>query len=255
MIVLLLKLMLAHLIGDFFLQPQKWVKDKEIKKLKSVWLYVHVVVHVVLLFLIVCNFNDALLIISVGIIHFVIDALKLIFQTNKNRRLLFFVDQLLHVVSIIAVVILFYRDDFQFKLAVSPQLLLLIICIGFLTMPTAIVMKTVFSKWNISKLTKANESLKDAGKYIGVLERLLVFVFIVFGQWEAVGFLIAAKSVFRFGDLTASKERKLTEYILIGTLISFGIAIVVSLMYLKLMCKRLILLKFNFFSELIPIVI
>ncbi|EPR73592.1 hypothetical protein ADIWIN_1622 [Winogradskyella psychrotolerans RS-3] len=95
-------------------------------------------------------------------------------------------------------------------------------------------MKTIFSKWNISKLTKDNESLKDAGNYIGVLERLLVFVFVVLGHWEAVGFLITAKSVFRFGDLTASKERKLTEYILIGTLISFGIAIITSLLYLTL---------------------
>ena len=95
-------------------------------------------------------------------------------------------------------------------------------------------MKTIFTKWNISKLTKDNESLKDAGKYIGILERLLVFIFIVVGHWEAVGFLITAKSVFRFGDLTASKERKLTEYILIGTLISFGIAIVISLLFLNL---------------------
>ena len=95
-------------------------------------------------------------------------------------------------------------------------------------------MKTIFSKWNISKLTKNNESLKDAGKYIGILERLLVFIFIVVGHWEAVGFLITAKSVFRFGDLTSTKERKLTEYILIGTLISFGIAIIISLLYLYL---------------------
>ena len=95
-------------------------------------------------------------------------------------------------------------------------------------------MKIIFSKWNITKLTKNNESLKDAGKYIGVLERLLVFIFILAGHWEAVGFLITAKSVFRFGDLTASKERKLTEYILIGTLISFGIAVTVSLIYLNL---------------------
>ena len=96
-------------------------------------------------------------------------------------------------------------------------------------------MKTIFSKWNISKLTKDNESLKDAGKYIGILERLLVFIFIIVGQWGAVGFLITAKSVFRFGDLTASKERQLTEYILIGTLISFGIAILTSLIYINLL--------------------
>jgi hypothetical protein len=44
-----------------------------------------------------------------------------------------------------------------------------------------------------------------------------------------VGFLIAAKSVFRFGDLKESKDRKLTEYILVGTLVSFGLAIFTAL--------------------------
>jgi hypothetical protein len=41
--------------------------------------------------------------------------------------------------------------------------------------------------------------------------------------------LIAAKSVFRFGDLKESKDRKLTEYILIGTLLSFAMAIITAL--------------------------
>ena len=92
-------------------------------------------------------------------------------------------------------------------------------------------MKTIFLKWNINKLIESNESLKDAGKYIGILERILVFVFIITDHWEAVCFLITAKSVFRFGDLKESKNRKLTEYILIGTLISFGIAILTGLLY------------------------
>ncbi|WP_316929641.1 hypothetical protein [Winogradskyella psychrotolerans] len=138
------------------------------------------------------------------------------------------------MISILGLTALLYIDDFDFTLILDSHLLLLIICVAFLTKPTSILMKTIFSKWNISKLTKDNESLKDAGNYIGVLERLLVFVFVVLGHWEAVGFLITAKSVFRFGDLTASKERKLTEYILIGTLISFGIAIITSLLYLTL---------------------
>ncbi|MDX1471964.1 MAG: DUF3307 domain-containing protein, partial [Flavobacteriaceae bacterium] len=69
----------------------------------------------------------------------------------------------------------------------------------------------------------------DAGKYIGILERLFVFTFILLGHWEAVGFLLTAKSVFRFGDLKDSRHRKLTEYVLIGTLLSFGIATLTAL--------------------------
>lgn len=234
MMVLILKLILAHLIGDFFLQPQKWVKDKEKKKLKSVWLYVHVAIHIALMFLIIWDLSHAILILSIGVLHLIIDGLKLILQRKKTKRLYFFIDQLLHFITIVLLVHLFFKGDYEFTLALNAHLLLLIICIAFLTTPTSIIMKIIFSKWNISKLTKDNASLKDAGKYIGILERLLVFIFIVAGHWEAVGFLITAKSVFRFGDLTASKERKLTEYILIGTLISFGIAIIMSLIYLNL---------------------
>jgi hypothetical protein len=49
-------------------------------------------------------------------------------------------------------------------------------------------------------------------------------------QLGAIGFLIAAKSVFRFGDLRAETDRKRTEYILIGTLISFTLTIAVGLL-------------------------
>jgi hypothetical protein len=234
MILLVLKLILAHLVGDFFLQPQNWVKHKEKKKLKSIWLYVHIATHIALMFLIVWDLSYSILIISIGGLHLIIDAIKIQFQKKKTKRLFFFVDQLLHLLTIVILSKLLFNGDFKFSITISNQLLLLIVCASFLTKPTSIIMKTIFTKWDISKLTKDKESLEDAGKYIGILERLLVFIFIVVGHWEAVGFLITAKSVFRFGDLTSTKERKLTEYILIGTLISFGIAILVSLLYLNL---------------------
>ncbi len=73
------------------------------------------------------------------------------------------------------------------------------------------------------------DSLENAGKYIGILERLFVYLFIISNHWEAIGFLLAAKSVFRFGDIKESRQRKMTEYILIGTLLSFGLAILVGM--------------------------
>ena len=232
--LIILKLILAHILGDFFLQPQKWVKDKEKKKLKSKWLYIHIGIHIALMFLLVWDFSYWLLILLIGTSHFIIDALKLLLQKKKTKRFYFFADQIFHVIAIFLITVAMFYDDIAPSLSISTSLLLLIICLVFLTKPTSIIMKTIFTKWNISKYTEDNESLKDAGKYIGVLERLLVFTFIIVGHWEAVGFLITAKSVFRFGDLTSTKERKLTEYILIGTLISFGIAIIVSLLFLNL---------------------
>ena len=72
--------------------------------------------------------------------------------------------------------------------------------------------------------------MQNAGNYIGILERLFIFSFIITGHFEAIGFLLAAKSIFRFGDLKEAKDRKLTEYVLIGTLLSFGIALLVGLL-------------------------
>ena len=49
---LFLKLLLAHILGDFVFQSEKWVKDKEEKKIKSSKLYLHIIIHAfILLFL------------------------------------------------------------------------------------------------------------------------------------------------------------------------------------------------------------
>ena len=53
--------------------------------------------------------------------------------------------------------------------------------------------------------------------------------FILLGSYEAIGFLMAAKSIFRFGELKDKNEIKRTEYVLLGTLMSFTIAVVVAL--------------------------
>lgn len=229
--MLLIKLLLAHLLGDFFLQPQKWVKEKEKKKLKSGKLYLHVLIHIVMTALLLWDWKLWPIIIVIGVSHFIIDATKLLIQKKKTKRSLFFIDQLLHIIVILICYFIFSEYNFDLTYLFTEETTLLITCLLFLTIPVSIIMKTIFLKWNISELTKNSKSLQDAGKYIGILERLLVFVFIISNHWEAVGFLITAKSVFRFGDLKESKDRQLTEYILIGTLISFGIAIITGVIY------------------------
>jgi hypothetical protein len=61
----------------------------------------------------------------------------------------------------------------------------------------------------------------DGGRIIGQLERAMIYLFVLVGQPAAIGFLIAAKSVFRFGELSDRANRMEAEYILIGTLYSF----------------------------------
>jgi len=108
---------------------------------------------------------------------------------------------------------------------------LLLLAFLLLTKVSSIIIKQFITQWQPENKNENDASLAKAGRYIGILERLFVFVFVVTNHWEAIGFLIAAKSVFRFGDLTSSKDRKLTEYILIGTLLSFGLAILIGILY------------------------
>ena len=56
---------------------------------------------------------------------------------------------------------------------------------------------------------------------------MLILFFVFNNRYEAIGFLIAAKSFIRFSG-AEPRTRALTEYILIGTFISFGIAVLVG---------------------------
>ncbi len=233
--ILFLKLFLAHLIGDFLLQSGKSVKSKEDKKLKSPALYYHILFHGIVTTLLLWDTQYWAGILFIIVTHFIIDASKLTFQSSKNGRALFFLDQTLHLLVLGLVWIYYEGSGFSLAWLQSTWFLLTIISLYFLTQPTSIIIKVLISSWSPQTEEGANESLENAGKYIGILERLFVFVFVVTGNWDAIGFLIAAKSVFRFGDLKESKDRKLTEYILIGTLISFGIAILVGYIYTLLL--------------------
>jgi len=71
------------------------------------------------------------------------------------------------------------------------------------------------------------QGLLNGGRLIGWLERFLFFSFLLAGQYAAVGFVLAAKGVARYGEIKEAKNQKVAEYVLIGTMISLGWTIVV----------------------------
>lgn len=229
-----LKILLAHILGDFVFQSEKWVKDKEKRKVKSKHLYFHVAIHFLLL-LVVLQFQIEkywLGFIVIIVSHYLIDLTKLYFQHTKTKRRWFFIDQLAHLIVLIFIVNLYNPFTITVDDFFNEKTLFLLIAISILTQVSSIVIKLIIAQWNPENKEDNDDSLTKAGRYIGVLERLFVFAFVITNHWEAIGFLLAAKSVFRFGDLKKSKERKLTEYILIGTLLSFGFAILTGILYL-----------------------
>ncbi len=240
MINLIIKLLIAHILGDFVFQTDTSVKHKQKYKWKSKYFYWHGFIHFLLLVVFLgfdfSSWNFWLTIIVITISHLLIDAWKLQFYNEKNAQRLFFIDQFLHLLVISGVVYWWFPYEIDTEILFSTQSLLLMTALLFCTFVSSVIIKICISKWekelkNEQNAEEGGESLMDAGKYIGIIERLLVFAFVVLNQWSAIGFLVTAKSVFRFGDLSKGKNRKLTEYILIGTLMSFGLAILTGLLF------------------------
>ena len=221
--MLFVKLLLAHLLGDFLLQPTAWVKDKEQRLYKSKYLYLHIFLHGILALIIVGEISFWKWAIFIAIAHGIIDFFKLYFQNNHTKRIWFIVDQVLHL-GILAAFAFFYHHHKIVYYGFDNRFWILATGVLLLTKPTSITIKNSISIWTPENKNESDDSLQNAGNYIGILERLFVFCFIITGHFEAIGFLLAAKSIFRFGDLKEAKDRKLTEYVLIGTLLSFGIA-------------------------------
>lgn len=223
---LLLKLILAHLIGDFLLQPPSWVASKAQRKAASLWLYVHIALHA-LLVLAFCWNEPHVLYYTLGVlvIHLVIDLLKLYLQKPRTKTFWFFLDQMLHIISLVLLWYFIAHPQLPSSLNIPEHWWAYAIGFVFITTPASILIQQIMKRWAPYTEEQESESLKNAGAFIGILERFFVLAFVLAGHWEAIGFLLATKSIFRFGDLKEAKDRKLTEYILIGTLLSFGFAI------------------------------
>lgn len=231
--ILFTKLFLAHLIGDFLLQPNTWVLHKEEKKAASKYLYFHVLIHAVVTLLLLWDFSYWKIALIILVSHYLIDLIKLyITPLFKNKNIPFFIDQVLHIIVLYCCA---YFDNLWMHTTELFTLLdwNLVTAIIFVSFPAAIIMGKLLEPMS-AQLDMDHESLPNAGKYIGIIERLFVLLFIILDHWEAIGLLITAKSVFRFNDLKESNSRKLTEYILIGTLISFGLAIITGVIYIYL---------------------
>ena len=83
--IIFVKLLLAHLLGDFLLQPTSWVLDKENKKHKSIYLYTHTIIHFFLAWILIGNTDFVWCAVALAITHGGIDLMKLHFQKKQNK--------------------------------------------------------------------------------------------------------------------------------------------------------------------------
>ena len=79
----------------------------------------------------------------------------------------------------------------------------------------------------------ADEQGKEvaAGKYIGILERILILTLTVTGNISAISVVFAAKSIARFSELS---NKQFAEYYLVGTLLSFLLALAGGMAFVQI---------------------
>jgi len=227
--LLVAQLFTMHVLCDFVLQPNIWVRSRNENHFRSPYLYLHAFVHLAgaMIFLATKAWWLALII---GLGHLFFDGLKS--YLKRNDLIAFIVDQLLHLLLIVWGVAVVYQvniinllsEQFQsesFWWYIFGYLLVTALFPTFISFAT--------QQWR-KDIPSEREVLYKAGRWIGIIERVLVLSFVLIHQFGAIGFLLAAKSVFRFGDLRESRDKGHTEYVLIGTLLSFGLTIITGLL-------------------------
>jgi hypothetical protein len=97
----------------------------------------------------------------------------------------------------------------------------------FVTTPAGILIGQLTHQWS-RKIDDADNSLAHAGKWIGIAERIIVLILVLQNQYSAIGLLVAAKGIIRFSE--KDRQEIKTEYLVIGTLLSIGMAIVTGIL-------------------------
>ena len=162
--------------------------------------------------------------------HFVIDGPIRRFAKRRgvNELLRFVFDQSLHVA--VLVVLLFFsgvaaKTALQgYEMRVMLAWASVILCCG---KPAAIAISTVLCCARLHSGDEGSSVGPKSGRWIGILERMLVLALSMLGEYSAIAFVFTAKSIARFKEI--EQNRDFAEVYLLGTLASVTIALFAAL--------------------------
>lgn len=220
MMELLIKLVVAHILGDFAFQ-NKTISEKKLTE----WRYL--ALHILIVF-------SAFLICTIG--HhswsligamFTIAFLHVVDRCKRGRDSLtwFIIDQAFHLISIAIIPAFFGIWDISLIFGmVSGFYSNALIWIYILGYSTGIFGGKVLIDKFMNSIEKDNTKFSPLGDKIGIIERLIVITFALHNQYTAIGIVFAIKGVAR--KVYAEENG---ELYFLGTGLSFFIAILSAL--------------------------
>ena len=224
----LVKLIFSHLLTDFVLQPTTWVQDRNQKHFASIKLYLHALVTAGLVYILIGGQYWAVALVIL-VSHFLIDGWK----SYRPRLIAYFlIDQFLHLLVLFGCWVVTFKQwtfisDQWKQLNSNTHSWIVLTAFVFMTSPAGILIGQLTSRWS-EKVDDSENSLANAGKWIGIIERIIVLVLVLQGQWTVIGLLVTAKGIIRFSE--KDRQEAKTEYLVIGTLLSIGFAMLTGLL-------------------------
>lgn len=229
---LLLALLVAgHTVGDFVFQTRRMA----LRKVQPRWLLAHTGAvtgaHVICL-LPVWSGTVILVALAVGVSHGLVDGAKARLLRGRDERFWpFALDQIVHLLILLGAASLLLRLPLRPwfpELATASGVgygAWLLAAYAFNVNGSSSLVRAVLRRF--TPPAAAHGEQPGAGRIIGVLERMITLTLVLFDQWGALGFVLAAKSIARFKDLD---QRLSAEYYLIGTLMSLLLAVASALL-------------------------
>lgn len=230
---LLLKLVAAHLAGDYLFQSARVATQKH----RAGLLVLHALIHGALLALVALSepagARPWLALAGLLAAHAAIDAWTSRL-TPRDVRLLA-LDQSLHALTIAGAVALArpsetaaFAGAVRGTFAHAP---IYVLGTGFIAAVWAGAV--VVGRWVepfAVHLGERRPGLARAGRMIGLLERAIIFVAMLLRVEALVGFVVAAKAILRFPEIREPGQRELAEYVLVGTLASVFWAVLMGVL-------------------------
>lgn len=215
-------LLLAHLVADYGLQTSASCKSKTEKHWRSIPQYIHASIVFALSWLVSFDLRFWWCALIIGALHLCIDVWK---SYRKEDVVWFSLDQLLHLL-VLAGVAWLWSSMYEWRIPLGVKLWWIVAAIAVIVCwkPSNIFIKLVLKHFSVN-MPQEQESGFNAGALIGTIERWLILIFVCMQRYDALGLLIAAKSIIRFGDSQTNKS----EYVLAGTLLSIFIAVLAGL--------------------------
>ena len=221
-------LLLAHVLADFVLQPDRMAQAKAGGHPGWMLAHIGIVGGITALVLGVQTPQAAAVVAGLTGVHLLVDAAKVAIGARLSAITAFLADQAAHLLTLLMVAMLvpelwtqgFWAPHTPLWL---PAALTVIAGAVLATRAGGFALGLLMRPWGEVGL----DGLPGGGRIIGMLERGIIFLLILGGEPGGIGFLIAAKSVLRFGAV--KEESRLSEYVIIGTLASFGWAMLVAI--------------------------